>query len=100
MSPSVSCALEDDVELRFERQPVDVARLIMGSAFDRIDAAVIHAASEVRPGDLFTATFAGWEIRCERTRERVVRVLGMVRTGEGSEIVGFAGAAGEARLAS
>jgi hypothetical protein len=80
MSPSVTAdvSLRTEVELRFERQPIDVARLVMGVAFQNIDEAVIQAAAGVEPGDTFLAEVPGWDVYAERSRERVIRVMRIV----------------------
>ena len=75
--PRADGALIDDVEIWFERQPVDVAR-IAGIDFGRMDNAVAAAAAAAPVGGNFVASIPGWGIHCERARERRVRVLKVV----------------------
>jgi hypothetical protein len=98
---AAECVLAEEVEIRFERQPVDVARFVMGLAFERIDEAVIHAASQVAPGESFAAAVPGWDIFGERCRERLIKVVRIVpsRGRVKGSIAGYAGSR-DSRLAS
>ncbi len=79
---SVECP--DDVELRFERQPVDVVRAA-GLEFRQIDDAAIEAAAHAPAGESFVAAVGGWGIHCEQPRPRLIRVVRLERKMPGAQ---------------